>query len=628
MVDILTTVDNDDVLSFKCHLVLDKIFRNGKVINNKSVLTHAYNNSSYKIINLIFKSDFDSDITFSSKRRTLLMLPLDKVELKMIKRVIDAGCNINAVDRNGQTSLFYLVDFYSNYDLIQYLIELGADVKVQDNNGNTILHHFLRREPQLDSLKSILALGFDLSLKNKEGYTPVDLVIKKKYDQQIIQLILDYIKDIDGDYSSLHLALNNKSAPETIELMLSKGADINKKDKDGYTPLHIALKNNYDLDLIGFLINNGADLNSKSNNGDTPLHLALGGDYDLAIVKSLISNGSDAYAKNSLGETALMLAAGAGKLEVVKYMHNLGLDITAKNSEEVFLNKTVLHYAVESRNLDVVKYVLKYKPELEAYTPSRGGGPGGTALHFAESLEMVKILLNAGMDINSQENESLLTPIYWHLDNPYMLNFFIDNGADLEITDYTGRTPLEHARDYGYKESVLVLTNYKPEPIYEYLSRPKLLRDVLETYTRMKFIESGNTGGISHKKYELTENSLGFETTWVLTFFAYDTVSESVSLSDEPVDDYILIGGYSEWKREDLSVSQQTIIKSLVKKLSSIYDISNYSVDSVDREFDPENIPDTFFMTYYLGLEKSLPMFWINYSADAFELSVYNKFAP
>ena len=60
---------------------------------------------------------------------------------------------------------------------------------------------------------------------------------------------------------------------EQVKLLISKGADINSKDKGGNIPLHYAVKAGK-IEVVQLLIEAGADINVKDNRDRTPLHMA------------------------------------------------------------------------------------------------------------------------------------------------------------------------------------------------------------------------------------------------------------------------------------------------------------------------------------------------------------------
>ena len=71
----------------------------------------------------------------------------------------------------------------------------------------------------------------------------------------------------------LHWAAEYGSKEE-MESMLSKGADVNYKIKNGVTPLHIAARKG-NVEAAKLLLAKGADVNAKDKNICTPLYLAL-----------------------------------------------------------------------------------------------------------------------------------------------------------------------------------------------------------------------------------------------------------------------------------------------------------------------------------------------------------------
>ena len=64
------------------------------------------------------------------------MKKTDNNRVKMVKRLIKAGADVNAKNKQGQTALF----FASDYRYLDMLLKAGADVNITDNDGNTTLH--------------------------------------------------------------------------------------------------------------------------------------------------------------------------------------------------------------------------------------------------------------------------------------------------------------------------------------------------------------------------------------------------------------------------------------------------------------------------------------------------------
>jgi len=107
---------------------------------------------------------------------------------------------------------------------------------------------------------------------------------------------------VDGD-------MNN------VKALISKGADINEKNRMGWTPLYTAVRNQQKT-IAQFLIGKGADVNAKDNSGQTVLHLVVeAGQKDM--VELLIAKGADINGISGRGENALSLAQKRGDKEVV-----------------------------------------------------------------------------------------------------------------------------------------------------------------------------------------------------------------------------------------------------------------------------------------------------------------------
>lgn len=109
---------------------------------------------------------------------------------------------------------------------------------------------------------------------------------------------------------------------ETAELLVRRGAAINRADHNNDTPLSAVLnhKNPNDAIIALRLIEHGADVNFVSRESKTPLILAAelssaedDTDDVAKIVLQLLERGADVNARDKLGETALMKACGGTK---------------------------------------------------------------------------------------------------------------------------------------------------------------------------------------------------------------------------------------------------------------------------------------------------------------------------
>ncbi|MDP2278894.1 MAG: ankyrin repeat domain-containing protein [Nitrospirota bacterium] len=130
---------------------------------------------------------------------------------------------------------------------------------------------------------------------------------------------------------------------EAVKLLLDYGADVNTNMSDDGgvgTVLHFAVaigspktkmifpsippipKRNIEKIII-LLITRGADINARNKKGGTPLIMAtvLG---NIEVVKLLLAKGADVNAKTSEGYTALMLAEELGNTSLVRLLKQAG----------------------------------------------------------------------------------------------------------------------------------------------------------------------------------------------------------------------------------------------------------------------------------------------------------------
>ena len=105
-------------------------------------------------------------------------------------------------------------------------------------------------------------------------------------------------KRLFGDSAKISLTKEQweEKIVEILEVLIDKGADINRLDPHGSAPIHYAIIN-CSYRIVDMLIEKGADINLKDKENTTPLDIALRREYK-EIVELLCKHG----ARESIGD--------------------------------------------------------------------------------------------------------------------------------------------------------------------------------------------------------------------------------------------------------------------------------------------------------------------------------------
>ncbi|TDH71807.1 hypothetical protein CCR75_003537 [Bremia lactucae] len=215
---------------------------------------------------------------------------------------------------------------------------------------------------------------------------------------------------------------------------------------------------------------------------------------DLADVLDAINTGADLSAKNSLGQSPVYIAAMNGFHLILTLLLERGA-----NANEVALDGTSpLHVACENNHNQAVKTLLRYKARVDVVA-----NDGFTPLHHAAKqghTEIVAILLSsrAKFDLpirNSSTTALLLASVAGH---SYVVEQLLDAGADPQVEDAEGNTPLHFtSRDGNYRATYLLLTAG---------ADPDMPNENQETAFDM-----AEKQGHSHVQYLLDTNGMGLD---------------------------------------------------------------------------------------------------------------------
>jgi ankyrin repeat protein len=178
------------------------------------------------------------------------------------------------------------------------------------------------------------------------------------------------------------------------------------------------------------LLENGADINTKDERDRTLLMIAVYNNY-YEISKLLIENKADINIQDDMKNNPFLYSGAEGQLEILKLLVKAGADTKITNR----YGGVALIPASERGHTETVRYLLE-NTDIDV---NHINNLGWTAL-----LEAI-ILGNGGKD---------------HIE---IVKLLLEHGADPDIADRNGVTPLEHARDRNFKEieSLLIKSGAK-----------------------------------------------------------------------------------------------------------------------------------------------------------------------
>ena len=256
-------------------------------------------------------------------------------------------------------------------------------------------------------------------------------------DQAILSAALDQGGDLNQPcllYGEQWLPLNYLlSTDEALaQRLIDQGVDVNAQDGMGSTPLHYV---GASPTLAQTLLLHGANVNARNQNGITPLHNVFG-EKNMAVMALLIEAGAEVNAQNNEQLTPLHLAYNTGSPEIADLLIRHGADVNARTN----LNYTPLHYAVSANSgVGVAERLLQAGADLTLQNDA------GAVIHTPYfDPAVLQLLLDYGADVNLA-NAAGHTPLHVHRFNPELIGPLLAAGANLMVQDHQGRTALHQA---------------------------------------------------------------------------------------------------------------------------------------------------------------------------------------
>eukprot|EP00298_Acanthocystis_sp_HF-20_P011924 c19638_g1_i1.p1 GENE.c19638_g1_i1~~c19638_g1_i1.p1 ORF type:complete len:605 (-),score=171.38 c19638_g1_i1:180-1994(-) len=312
---------------------------------------------------------------------------------------------------------------------------------------------------------------------------------------------------------------------------------INEFDSHGYTMVHLAAKNG-SIEQLKILECNGGifDKMTKNNEVCSAIHLAAASGQ-LEVIRFLVENHKiDINLQDALGYTPIAYAAMSSHLHLISPLIQLGADINTKNKE----GRGLAHLASAMNSIQLLRVLFELGMNINQVEDESGHSPLTVASSCGYPYALA-YLIHHGGDFKKADGKGI-TPLHWACtsDNISCVTLLVSLGADLNALNSRNETPFHIACRLGSYATVdyfLSLPNLKYNIMDDQMKRPldyienlnSLIRSVSNFKTAIKLIfYSQNFLQLLKPSFLKTlfigygggySNPSAFSLHWIATFF-------------------------------------------------------------------------------------------------------------
>lgn len=400
----------------------------------------------------------------------------------------------------GKPNLLHAAAYGKNDDIFDFCLKkkLAID-QLQESWKTSLYYEILENHPEAAHI--LIDKGADVNLSTtKQGVPPLLKAIEER-NPPVVKFLLQNGADVtvtDGKKkNALHYAVEY-GWPLFANYLTGNGLNINTTVGKDLPLLYYAVLRSSPL-MVDWLLRKGADITVKTPKGQTVLHAAAR-TFNLPLIKLCLEKGIDINVKDSLGHTPLMALLEATweyadipdsmemRYTAFMFMVKAGANIKIKDRN----NTTLLHFAAKSDAPRIARFLLDKGLPVDGETVTStppGQRKAGTPLVTAAGnnrLEMVRLLLSKGADINANKGDYDKTALHRAVEMGYtaIADYLIKSGARLDIADRQGRTPVYYAVSNSYTGLIRLFVS-KGETI--------LVKDKYNNYAVLYALENGYT---------------------------------------------------------------------------------------------------------------------------------------
>ena len=477
--------------------------------NGVTPLTACCENNNIELIKLLL--DRGANVNDQTKDgNTPLLYAINNESPEIVKLLVEKGADVNIAGENNITPLIFICDSsIMTVEILKLLFEQGANINDKNEYGTTPLIAACENPSvTIEILQLLFEKGANINDKNKYGITPLIAACENpSVTIEILQLLFEKGANIndrnENETTPLIAASGNPSMTiEILQLLFEKGADVNDKNKYGFTPFIVACRNpSMTIEILKFLLEKKPDfINDKNEYGETPFIAACRNpSITVEILEFLLEKKPDFINDKKENDDTPFLVVCQNPSITVEILEFL----LQKKPQSINDGKSVNPLLVACKNpnitVDILQFLFDKNPKAIDVKVH-----GDTLLMYAVkigNLVSVKFLLDKKVfDINEMDSNDFNPLLYSCMKRNFaIVKLLVDAGANINVKQTDGYTCLIYTDydnefdDIEYGEGEINLVN-EGKKITEFLK----LKGAIET--KFDRVEPFNLDPISNKQ--------------------------------------------------------------------------------------------------------------------------------